>query len=148
MVQEAYDARSPLTIPLNWPPSVATPYPAAPDFPLKGKRLTTFCASLALLQNVFAVHPRESVSRNFQSPNGSLQISFACHPYAGGRINPQGSNDLISTTKHSTAKSPPSGCRNRPLFCYYCESRQQILPPSPFPDNKKRTPEGVLFFIH
>ena len=24
--------------------------------PLKGKRLTTFCASLALLQNVFAVH--------------------------------------------------------------------------------------------
>ena len=26
--------------------------------PLKGKRLTTFCASLALLQNVFAVHRR------------------------------------------------------------------------------------------
>ena len=26
--------------------------------PLKGKRLTTFCASLALLQNVFAVHLR------------------------------------------------------------------------------------------
>ena len=24
--------------------------------PLKGKRLSTFCASLALLQNVFAVH--------------------------------------------------------------------------------------------
>ena len=26
--------------------------------PLKGKRLTTFCASLALLQNVFAVHSK------------------------------------------------------------------------------------------
>ena len=27
-----------------------------PYRPLRGKRLTTFCASLALLQNVFAVH--------------------------------------------------------------------------------------------
>ena len=44
------------------------PYPAAPDFPLKGKRLTTFCASLTLLQNVFAVHPRESVSLGSQVP--------------------------------------------------------------------------------
>ena len=50
------------SISVNQPPSVAIPYPAAPDFPLKGKRLTTFCASLTLLQNVFAVHPRESVS--------------------------------------------------------------------------------------
>ena len=31
---------------------------APPPCPLKGKRLTTFCASLALLQNVFAVHRR------------------------------------------------------------------------------------------
>ena len=29
--------------------------------PLKGKRLTTFCASLALLQNVFAVHRRAAI---------------------------------------------------------------------------------------
>ena len=29
------------------------------------------------------VSPRESVSRNFQSPYGSLQISFACHPGGG-----------------------------------------------------------------
>ena len=34
-----------------------TPIPALRDFHLKVKRLTTFCASLALLQNVFAVHP-------------------------------------------------------------------------------------------
>ena len=36
----------------------APPYPAAPDFHLKVKRLTMICASLALLQNVFAVHRR------------------------------------------------------------------------------------------
>ena len=36
---------------------VATPYPAAPDLP-KGKRLTKFSVA-----------------------HGSLQISFACHPY-------------------------------------------------------------------
>ena len=42
------------------------PYPALPDSPPKGKRLTTFCASLSLLQNVFAVHPRESVSHDSQ----------------------------------------------------------------------------------
>ena len=33
---------------------------------LKGKRLTIFCASLALLQIMFAVHPRESVSHDSQ----------------------------------------------------------------------------------
>ena len=54
------------SISVNQPPSVAISYPAAPDFPLKGKRLTTFCASLTLLQNVFAVHPRESVSLGSQ----------------------------------------------------------------------------------
>ena len=44
----------------------APPYPAAPDFHLKVKRLTMICASLALLQIMFAVHPRESVSHNSQ----------------------------------------------------------------------------------
>ena len=34
----------------------APPYPAAPDFHLKVKRLTMICASLALLQIMFAVH--------------------------------------------------------------------------------------------
>ena len=42
------------------------PYPAAPDFHLKVKRLTMICASLALLQIMFAVHPRESVSHDSQ----------------------------------------------------------------------------------
>ena len=52
--------------------------------PPKGKRLTTFCASLSLLQNVFAVHPRESVSRDFRVAIAPLQITFACHPIQGG----------------------------------------------------------------
>ena len=34
----------------------APPYPAAPDFHLKVKRLTMICASLVLLQIMFAVH--------------------------------------------------------------------------------------------
>ena len=42
------------------------PYPAAPDFHLKVKRLTMIFASLALLQIMFAVHPRESVSHDSQ----------------------------------------------------------------------------------
>ena len=44
----------------------APPYPAAPDFHLKVKRLTMICASLALLQIMFAVHLRESVSYDSQ----------------------------------------------------------------------------------
>ena len=44
----------------------APSYPAAPDFHLKVKRLTMICASLALLQIMFAVHPRESVSHDSQ----------------------------------------------------------------------------------
>ena len=47
----------------TWRPSAGspqqkcTPIPASRDFHLKVKRLTTVCASLTLLQNVFAVHP-------------------------------------------------------------------------------------------
>ena len=44
----------------------APSYRAAPDFHLKVKLLTMICASLALLQIMFAVHPRESVSHDPQ----------------------------------------------------------------------------------
>ena len=37
------------------------------SLPLKGKRLTTFCASLTLLQNVFAVH-REAAIPSLLNP--------------------------------------------------------------------------------
>ena len=50
----------------DWFAALASPYPAAPDFHLKVKRLTMICASLALLQIMFAVHPRESVSQDSQ----------------------------------------------------------------------------------
>ena len=43
--------------------------------PLKGKRLTTFCASLALLQNVFAVH-REGDTTTL-GPKGHRPLSEA-----------------------------------------------------------------------
>jgi hypothetical protein len=32
--------------------------------------------------------PRESVSRDFRVAIAPLQITFACHPYSGGRIKP------------------------------------------------------------
>ena len=50
----------------DWLAVLASPYPASPDFHLKVKRLTMICASLALLQIMFAVHPRESVSHDSQ----------------------------------------------------------------------------------
>ena len=34
------------------------------------------------------ISSQESVSRNFQSPYGSLQISFACHPGGGDLLYP------------------------------------------------------------
>ena len=43
----------------DWLAALASPYPASPDFHLKVKRLTMICASLMLLQIMFAVHPRE-----------------------------------------------------------------------------------------
>ena len=76
-----------------------------------------------------------------------LQIQFLCHPAVRGHNNPQGSNGLTSIPRYSAAKTSPSGWQDRPLSYDYCDARGKILPPSPFPANKKRTPEGVLFFI-
>ena len=50
----------------DWLAALASPYPASPDFHLKVKRLTMICASLELLQIMFAAHPRESVSHDSQ----------------------------------------------------------------------------------
>ena len=79
------------------------PYPAPPDFST-GKG-----------------------SRNFQSPNGSLQISFACHPYSGGRIKPHSSDFPISTTMHSAAKISPSVERRRQRHQKGCISVVETL---------------------
>ena len=65
------------------------PYPRLRRyFHLKVKRLTTFCASLTLLQNVFAVHPG----------GGSLLYSQLLN-----------SSELISISRHKGAKTSPSG---------------------------------------
>ena len=52
--------------------------------PLKGKRLTTFCASLALLQNVFAVH-REGDTATLGA-KGPVKLK---NPPAVRQVNPK-----------------------------------------------------------
>ena len=54
--------------------------------PLKGKRLTTFCASLTLLQNVFAVHRKGDTTtlgakgpvklKNLKNPRGEAPFTL------------------------------------------------------------------------
>ena len=58
--------------------------------------------------SAYGTSPRESVSRNFQSPCGSLQISFACHPGGGGLLSASLSANL-SRSLHSGARSSPFG---------------------------------------
>ena len=48
--------------------------------PPKGETTHYILCVASLLQNVFAVHPRGSVSRDFQVAIAPLQITFACHP--------------------------------------------------------------------
>ena len=103
---------STLNILLNWPPWAAPPYPALPDSPPKGKRLTTFCASLSLLQNVFAVHPRESVSHDSQ---------VALLPYSTAITDSQYFARHCVPSKYvrwcdSCSLATPSGEQNKPLY--------------------------------
>ena len=88
----------------------APPYPAAPDFHLKVKRLTMICASLALLHPLLSLThwifrslmlPYKSSSHSanhvrcastgkrvtrFSGRFAPLRIVFPCHPCSGGRI--------------------------------------------------------------
>ena len=78
------------------------PIRAAPDFHLKVKRLTMICASLALLQIMFAVHPRESVSHDSQVallPYESCSLATA---ERWDNKEPQ-SNPFISNSQHNGA---------------------------------------------
>ena len=59
------------------------PIRAAPDFHLKVKRLTMICASLALLQIMFAVHPRESVSHDSQVASRPYESCSLATPVQG-----------------------------------------------------------------
>ena len=67
--------------------------------PLKGKRLTTFCASLTLLQNVFAVHREAAIYNprdvrpvkllNPLNPLNPLHLTSATSLGAGCAQNPR-----------------------------------------------------------
>ena len=70
----------------DWLAALASPYPASPDFHLKVKRLTMICASLMLLQIMFAVHPRESVSHDSQVALLPYESCSLATP-SGDRIN-------------------------------------------------------------
>ena len=94
----------------DWLATLASPYPASPDFHLKVKRLTMICASLALLHPLLSLTHRifrslmlpyksSSHSANhvrcaftgkrvtrFSGRFASLRIVFPCHPCSGGRI--------------------------------------------------------------
>ena len=105
------------------------PYPAAPDFPPEGKRLTTFCASLSLLQNVFAVHPRESVSHDSQ---------VALLPYSTAITDSQYFARHCVPSKYvrwcdSCSLATPSGGQNKPLC-------------APLQSHVAQPPKGVLLF--
>ena len=94
---------------------------------LEVKRLTTCCASLALLQNVFAVHPEggslryaqllisyvmKSITeisrlRRLSPPFGALRHHLP--PAVRWDYNPPRSNHLISISRRRAAKTSPSG---------------------------------------
>ena len=85
----------------------APPYPAAPDFHLKVKRLTMICASLTLLQIMFAVHPRESVSHDSQVALLPYESCSLATPSGGQNKTPR-DNLLINPPLEMTVLEPPS----------------------------------------
>ena len=83
------------------------PIRAAPDFHLKVKRLTMICASLALLQIMFAVHPRESVSHDSQVALLPYESCSLATPSGGQNKTPR-DNLLINPPLEMTVLEPPS----------------------------------------
>ena len=81
---------------------------SAAALPIGSESQTTSLRSWKCTPSAYGTSPRESVSRNFQSPYGSLQISFACHPGGGGLLSASLSANL-SRSLHSGARSSPFG---------------------------------------
>ena len=73
-----------------------------------GKHANRAGARWKCTPSAYGTSPRESVSRNFQSPYGSLQISFACHPGGGGLLSAQPCANL-SHSLFNGGKSSPFG---------------------------------------
>ena len=83
-------------------------------FHLKVKRLTMICASLALLQIMFAVHPRESVSHDSQ---------VALLPYSTAITDSQYFARHCVPSKYvrwcdSCSLATPSGGQNKSLYAF------------------------------
>ena len=74
--------------------------------PLKGKRLTTFCASLALLQNVFAVHRKGNPQPSGPKAPSNLRTLRPIGPVHPKNPFPQ---PFSSTLLHNL---PPTGGHN------------------------------------
>ena len=69
----------------GWLATLASPYPASPDFPPKGE--TThydLCVAGAPSNHVRCASTGKRVTR-FSGRFAPLRIVFPCHPYAGGR---------------------------------------------------------------
>ena len=84
--------------------------------PLKGKRLTTFCASLALLPNVFAVHRFAQGAADWRSGPRWTILSVLCPrtPFPASRDFPsrgneryEGKNSESYTSRTISAFPPP-----------------------------------------
>ena len=82
----------------DWLAALASPYPASPDFHLKVKRLTMICASLALLQIMFAVHPRESVSHDSQVASLPYESCSLATPMQGQNKTPRNTFFISGST--------------------------------------------------
>ena len=110
------------------------------SLPLKGKRLTTFCVSLTLLQNVFAVHrkaaihnPRAIGPSNLKTlrPQGPVHLKNLFHnlfcnpstqPAADRRPQPS-ARRAVNLSLHNpfiqpTAKPCPFAPKGAPLFIF------------------------------
>ena len=114
--------------------------------PLKGKRLTTFCASPALLQNVFAVHRRA-----IPQPSARRAVKLK-NPPANGRsilrtflYNP--STQPAAEPRPFSLKSAPEGRHHHPrpkgpsnlrtLRIFGTKSRQ--------PSHRRCVPQGRMY---
>ena len=90
------------------------------SLPLKGKRLTTFCASLTLLQNVFAVHRKAAIHNPRAKGPSNLKT-----------LRPQGPVHLKSLF-HNLFLRPFYTTRRRQAATTFGPEGRQPFPSQPF----------------
>ena len=101
------------------------------DFHLKVKRLTMICASLSLLQIMFAVHPGGG---SFLSASLSANLSHSL--YSAARISPSGGDAAEGGRRGAFSSRRRRGCmvfpRAKPGFKGFLQICARRAPPSPF----------------